>query len=64
MPAKKSQTTNANAGNWENNMLSYAFFSKENIQILQNGIRAGVYNKSGGTYLISAQNQDTVRLYI
>ena len=36
----------AMVGNWQNTTLSNLFFSKENIMIIQNGIRAGVYNKS------------------
>jgi hypothetical protein len=38
------------------------FFSKENIQILQNGIRAGVYNKSNKKFVISPQNVDTIKI--
>jgi hypothetical protein len=36
--------------------LSRAFFSIENQQILQNGIRAGVYQQSSGKYIISQQS--------
>ena len=36
-------------GNWENNMISNAFFSADNIKIIQNGIRAGVYKLSKPT---------------
>tara|TARA_Y100000389_G_scaffold204278_1_gene256020 strand:+ start:1421 stop:1915 length:495 start_codon:yes stop_codon:yes gene_type:complete len=49
-------------GNWEKNILSDAFFSQENISILQNGIRAGVYNLSNKRYLISNQNNDTLKM--
>tara|TARA_Y100000389_G_scaffold204641_1_gene258533 strand:- start:3648 stop:4199 length:552 start_codon:yes stop_codon:yes gene_type:complete len=45
----------------ENTVLSDLFFSKENIQIIQNGIRAGIYKKSDEEYLIAPQNIDTVK---
>ena len=38
------------------------FFSQENIQIIQNGIRAGVYHKSNGQYLIGQQDCDTLKI--
>lgn len=46
----------------ENNVLAQVFFSKENIQILQNGIRAGVYNKSDKKIIVSPQNIETVKI--
>jgi len=42
-------------GNWENSPLSDAFFSAANQQILQNGVRAGVYRLSQNTYVIAPQ---------
>ena len=36
---------NALTGNWETSVLSNAFFSGENISIIQNAIRAGVHEK-------------------
>ena len=33
-------------GQWDETPLSKAYFSQTNIQIIQNGIRAGVYKKS------------------
>jgi hypothetical protein len=48
-------------GNWNDSPISMAFFSGKNIQIIQNGIRAGVYNKSNGTYLISPQDCDIIK---
>ncbi len=35
-------------GQWTDTLLSCTFFSKENIQILQNAIRKGVYDRSNG----------------
>ena len=49
-------------GIWENTPLSNAFFSKENMQIIQNGIRAGVYQRSNGKYVIGEQDCDTLRI--
>ncbi len=49
-------------GQWEDTMLSKAFFSKENIQIIQNGLRAGVFNKSNGQYTIGPQDCDSLKI--
>ena len=60
-----SQTTsykNALRGNWTKTPLSCAFFSADNIQIIQNGIRAGVYESSKGRYTIGPQNEDTLKI--
>ena len=34
----------------------------ENIRIIQNGIRAGVFNNSKGKYKIGDQNEDTLKI--
>ena len=52
----------AMTGTWEDTLLSRAFFSGANIQALQNGIRAGVYNNSKGQYLIGEQNYDELKI--
>lgn len=49
-------------GLWDNTTLSKLFFSKQNITILQNGIRAGVYNKSNGQYVIGVQDLDALKI--
>lgn len=49
-------------GNWENNMISNAFFSADNIKIIQNGIRAGVYKLSNQRFLIGPQDLDTLKI--
>jgi hypothetical protein len=46
----------AMTGNWSDTPLSRAFFSVQNQQILQNGIRAGVYQRSRGKYVIGEQS--------
>jgi hypothetical protein len=49
-------------GQWDETTLSKVFFSKENIQIIQNGIRAGVYKKSNGQYVIGPQDCDSLKI--
>ena len=52
----KSSLHGAMNGNWYDTKLSEAFFSAENIQILQNGLRAGVFAKSNNQYIIGEQS--------
>jgi|TARA_B100000787_G_scaffold169828_1_gene162462 hypothetical protein len=52
----------AMTGNWNNTPLSNAFFSRANIQAIQNGIRIGVYNRSNQQYLIGNQNGDELKI--
>ena len=59
---KSTEYRNALAGTLENNMLSDVFFSAENVQILQNGIRAGVYKASNEKILVHPQNVDTLKI--
>ena len=49
-------------GNWENNQLSNTFFCKNNIIFLNNAIRQGVINKSGGLYSIGEQDVDQLKI--
>jgi hypothetical protein len=49
-------------GSWEWNVLAQVFFSQENIQIVQNGIRAGVYKMSEGKLNVPPQNIDTLKI--
>jgi hypothetical protein len=53
---------NPTEGLWDNTDLSNTFFSHNNIRIIQNGIRAGVYKKSNGQYVISDQDGDTLKI--
>jgi len=53
---------NPTEGLWDNTALSNAFFSAENMVIIQNGIRVGVYQKSNGQYVISDQDGDTLKI--
>jgi hypothetical protein len=49
-------------GNWNDTPLSTTFFSSANIQIIQNGIRAGVYKKSNNQHIIDPQDGDTLKV--
>lgn len=60
--SQMSSYRDAMTGNWNNTPLSRAFFSRENIQALQNGIRIGVYNRSNQQYLIGNQNSDELKI--
>jgi len=63
IPANQCVTyRNATEGLWDSTPLSQAFFSLENIQILQNGIRAGVYQRSNGQYVIGQQDCDSLKV--
>lgn len=59
---KATEYRGAIAGEWEDNLLSRTFFSAENIQIIQNGIRAGVYKMSKGDFTVMPQNPDTIKI--
>ena len=49
-------------GQWDETVLSKNYFSKENIQIIQNGIRAGVYDKSNKQYVIGPQDCESLKI--
>ncbi len=62
-PAHQCTTLrNPTEGLWNDTPLSLAFFSAENIQIIQNGVRAGVYKRSNGQYVIGPQDCDTLKV--
>jgi hypothetical protein len=63
IPANQCVTfRNPTEGLWTDTYLSQAFFSQQNIQIIQNGIRAGVYHKSNGQYTIGPQDCDSLKI--
>jgi len=63
IPANQCVTfRNPTEGLWNETYLSNTFFSSKNIQILQNGIRAGVYHKSNGQYVIGPQDCDSLKI--
>ena len=49
-------------GQWDETPLSSIYFSEKNIQIIQNGIRAGVYNKSNRQYVVGLQDCDSLKV--
>jgi len=63
IPAHQCTTLrNPTEGLWDETVLSKVYFSKENIQIVQNGIRAGVYKRSNGQYTIGPQDCDALKV--
>lgn len=63
--AIKNTATNyydALLGDWEWNALAQVFFSAENMQIIQNGLKAGVHKLSGGNIVIPNQNVDSLKI--
>jgi len=63
IPANQCTTyRNPTEGLWDATPLSDAFFSMANIQLLQNGIRAGVYHRSNGQYTIGHQDCDSLKI--
>jgi hypothetical protein len=63
IPANQCATyRNPTEGLWDNTDLSNGFFSQHNIQIIQNGMRQGVYERSNGQYTIGVQDGDTLKI--
>lgn len=63
--ARKNKSTtyhDALTGNLEWNLLAQVYFSAENIQIIQNNLRAGVYQMSGNKIVVPPQNIDTLKI--
>jgi hypothetical protein len=50
------------AGQWNDSYLSLAFFSNENMTIIQNAIRKGVYDKSNKQFIIEPQNCNELKI--
>ena len=61
-PVYTSSYSDAMTGNWADTPLSTSFFSPSNQQILQNGIRAGVYNMSNQKFVISQQSNPDLKM--
>ena len=62
MPAKETAYVDAVCGIYYNTDLSNLFFSFENQEILQNGIRYGVYEKSKNKFLVGKQDYDILKI--
>jgi hypothetical protein len=59
---KATEYREALTGVWETNLLGQVFFSTGNIQILQNGLRAGVYKMSDNKFVVPEQNIDNLKV--
>lgn len=57
----KTNYYNAMKHTFQASRLSSMFFCKENIEIIQNGIRAGVYKRSMNKYVIDKQDPDAIK---
>ena len=62
LPKSKTHYFNAMKNTFENTELSLLFFSSKNINIIENGIKAGVYEMSNKTHVIDTQDRD--QLYV
>ena len=49
-------------GQWDNSLLSDAYFSAQNIRYIQDKIREGVYVKSSMQYKVGEQDCDTLKV--
>ena len=56
----RTDYTNVLTGTFERSRLSDAYFSQKNIEIIQNSLRKGVYDKSNGKILIDKQPPDQI----
>jgi hypothetical protein len=52
----------ATKGIHEADAIANKFFSQDNIEALQHGIRYGVYKKSGGKHVIDNQSEDELKI--
>jgi len=59
---KATEYREALVGEWEDSPLSLAYFSAQNVQILQNGLRAGVYELSKKQLVLPPQNVDVLKI--
>ena len=60
--SKSTAYKDALIGNQQSSLLSDLYFSAENIQIIQNAIKAGVYHASKGQHVIGNQDEDTLKI--
>lgn len=49
-------------GSWTDTLLSKLFFSEANIEIIQNAIKRGVYDRSNKQFIIGQQNCDELKI--
>ena len=60
IPVNNKTYENQLIGIFEKNTLSITYFSLDNINIIQDMVRKGVYDKSNGQLIIERQNNDTI----
>ena len=60
--AKATAYKDALIGNQQPSLLSNVFFSADNIQIIQNAIKSGVYHLSKGQHIIGDQDEDVLKI--
>jgi hypothetical protein len=62
IPAHQCTTyRNPLQGILEDTVLSNVYFSRENLEIIQNAIRKGIYDKTNGKYIIDNQDCDSLK---
>jgi hypothetical protein len=59
---KATEYRDALSGLQEESLLANLYFSEENIQIIQNGLRAGVYKMSNNKIVVPPQNVDNLKI--
>ena len=59
---KATEYRDALVGMQENSVLATNYFSEANVQILQNGLRAGVYEMSNKKIVVPPQNIDNLKI--
>ena len=62
IPVKTNDYNDALQGEIYNTELSKVYFSRENQEIVQNGLRKGVYDMSKGKYLIDRQDPEVIQM--
>jgi len=63
IPAHQCTTfRNPLEGMLEETVLSVAYFSTGNLEIIQNAIRKGIYDKTNGQYIIDNQDCDALKI--
>lgn len=62
IPINNNSFYNSLNGIQESSTLSNTFFSRENIKIIQNAIRKGVYDRTNNKYVIPEQNYDVLNI--
>ena len=59
---EKTNYSNAVSNIYSSTLLSTAYFSMENIEIIQNAIRAEIYKKTNNKYIIDKQDYDEIKI--